>query len=163
MKWIIIIVVAIVALVAILYLIGYFMPVKHMAAHTVILKASPENVWKILVDHQGYEQWRRDVKKVVVTDAWHWTEKSGNGTIHYEGEVITLNASLISRITNKDLPFGGYWTFKLVPAGADTQLTITENGEVYNPVFRFMSKYIFGHEATLKNYAADLSDRINNQ
>src|SRR5688500_6326445 len=105
MKWIIIIVVVIVALVAIFYLIGYFMPVKHTSIHTVVLKDSPENIWKVLTDYKGYEQWRRDIKNVVVTDSRHWTEKSGNGTIQYEAEIVRPNEFLISRIMNKDLPF----------------------------------------------------------
>ena len=33
---------------------------------------------------------------------------------------------------------------------------ITENGEVYNPLFRFMSRFVFGHTATIDKYLEDL-------
>ena len=36
------------------------------------------------------------------------------------------------------------------PAGRD--LTITEDGEVYNVFFRFMSRFVFGHHATMDAY-----------
>ena len=37
---------------------------------------------------------------------------------------------------------------------------ITEDGEVYNPVFRFMSRFIIGHAATLDQYLTALGKRL---
>ncbi len=34
----------------------------------------------------------------------------------------------------------------------DSSVTITERGSVYNPIFRFMSRFIFGHTATVEAY-----------
>lgn len=161
MKWIIIMVVAIIALIAIVYLIGYFMPVRHKASLKIKLNATPQHVWNIITSPQEFKVWRSDLKKVTITDLKHWTEISGNGTIHYEAEILQPNERFVAKITNKDLPFGGAWTFELKAADQQMLLTITEHGEVYNPLFRFMSKYIFGHEATLQQYAADLEKYIN--
>ena len=44
--------------------------------------------------------------------------------------------------------------------GAGTVVTITENGEVYNPLFRFMAHYVFGHEGTIETYLRQLSERL---
>ncbi len=41
-----------------------------------------------------------------------------------------------------------------------TRLTITENGEVYNPIFRFMSRFVFGHTATMDQFLSDLKKRV---
>jgi len=41
-----------------------------------------------------------------------------------------------------------------------TEVTITEDGEVYNPIFRFMSAYVFGHTATIEQYLTDLESRV---
>jgi hypothetical protein len=161
MKWLLIILIAIIALIAIMYLIGYFMPVQHVSTHTVLLNSTPENVWKILHDHSQYPSWRSDVKKIEITDATHWTEHTTNGKMSFEAEVIRVNSLFHAHITNKDLPFGGSWTYELVPDNGATKLVITENGEVYNPIFRFMSKFIFGHDSTMKKFAADLSMKIN--
>lgn len=58
----------------------------------------------------------------------------------------------MTRIADKDLPFGGTWTYEVnrLPSGAT--LKITENGEVYNVLFRFMSRFVFGHHATIETY-----------
>jgi hypothetical protein len=57
----------------------------------------------------------------------------------------------VTRIADPDQPFGGTWTFELTRAGAGTRVTITERGEVYNPIFRFLSRFVFGHTATLES------------
>jgi hypothetical protein len=62
----------------------------------------------------------------------------------------------VTQIQSHDLPFGGGWEFRLKDNGGSTIVTITENGEVYNPLFRFVAKFIMGHDATLKKYAGAL-------
>ncbi|MBK7858040.1 MAG: hypothetical protein IPJ65_05325 [Archangiaceae bacterium] len=56
-------------------------------------------------------------------------------------------------------PFGGTWTYELSPDGGGTRLEITERGEVYHPVFRFLSRYVFGHTATLDGFLKRLGGR----
>jgi hypothetical protein len=60
------------------------------------------------------------------------------------------------RIADPDLPFGGTWTYRLTPKGSGTRLAITEHGEVYNPLFRFVSRFVFGHTATVDRFIAAL-------
>jgi hypothetical protein len=148
--------------IAIMFFIGYSMPIRHTISKKLILNASAEEVWNVITDYKGYVEWRRGVEKVDVIDSRHWTEKSNLGEIHYEAEVFTPQQLFVSRIKNKDLAFGGSWSFKLKQENPQvTVLQITEVGEVYNPFFRFMAKYILGHEATLNEYAQDLSKKIN--
>ena len=42
-------------------------------------------------------------------------------------------------------------------------VTITESCEVYNPIFRFMSRFVFGHSATIKRYLRDLGKKFGEQ
>jgi hypothetical protein len=39
-------------------------------------------------------------------------------------------------------------------------LTITENGEIYNPIFRCISHYVMGYTATMDRYLDALRTRI---
>ena len=55
------------------------------------------------------------------------------------------------------LPFGGSWDYLIEPDGTGSKLTVTENGEVYNPIFRFVSRYVMGHTATMDKYLAALA------
>jgi hypothetical protein len=41
-----------------------------------------------------------------------------------------------------------------------TRVRITEDGEVSNVVFRFMSQYVFGHTATIDGYLSSLAKRF---
>ena len=58
------------------------------------------------------------------------------------------------------MPFGGTWTYELTPTAGGTSLRITEDGEVYNPVFRFMSRFVFTHHATIDTYLTDMGKRL---
>jgi hypothetical protein len=42
-------------------------------------------------------------------------------------------------------------------------LRITEDGEVYNPVFRFVSRFVMGHTATMDKYLADVGKAIDDR
>jgi len=65
-----------------------------------------------------------------------------------------------SRIAERNLPYSGTWTFELQPAAQGTELNITEDGEVSNPLFRFVSRFIMGHTATIDAYLRALTARL---
>jgi hypothetical protein len=44
--------------------------------------------------------------------------------------------------------------------GDSCTLTITEHGEVYNPLFRFVSRFIMGQTATLDAYLKALNANL---
>ena len=67
---------------------------------------------------------------------------------------------LLTKIDDRSLAFGGTWSHDLVPSGTGTTVTITERGEVYNPLFRFMSRFVFGHTATMEGFLGALAVRM---
>jgi len=68
-------------------------------------------------------------------------------------------ARLVTKIADK-LPYGGMWTYELAPDGPGTSLRITEDGEVYNPIFRFVSRFVMGHTATIDASLRDLGKKL---
>ena len=64
---------------------------------------------------------------------------------------------MVTRIADPHLPFGGTWTYEIAPTETGSTLTITEKGEVYNPVFRFVSRYLQGYTATHRQLYARLT------
>jgi hypothetical protein len=44
-----------------------------------------------------------------------------------------------------------------------TAVRITENGEVGNPVFRFMARFVFGYTATIDTYLIALGQKFGEQ
>ena len=67
---------------------------------------------------------------------------------------------LVSRMADPNLPFGGTWTFEITATPNGSRLRIVEAGEIYNPLFRFMARFVFGYDATIKNYLSALEGRF---
>jgi hypothetical protein len=101
---------------------------------------------EVLADEDGHPRFR---------------EVSGDGTITFEVTEAVPNQRVVTRIVDRNLPFGGSWTYELLPASeGGTTLRITEDGEVYNPLFRFVSRYVMGHEATIDRYLRDVGAKL---
>lgn len=90
---------------------------------------------------------------------WRETDKHGQ-TIAYETIESAAPTRLVTKIADPKLPFGGTWTYEISPTPTGSSLTITENGEVYNPIFRFVSRFIMGHTATIDAYLKALQTKL---
>jgi uncharacterized protein YndB with AHSA1/START domain len=154
---------AIAVLILLVVAIGYALPQSHVASREATYASPPETVFGALRDVERYPTWRTDVRAVEVlsrTPASRWREHGSNGTITFEIQEAQPPRRLVSRIADTSLAFGGSWTYVLSPHGSGTRLSITEHGEVYNPVFRFMSRFVFGHTATMEKFLADLGAHL---
>ena len=169
MKWIVVAVLVIAVLVASIVAIGFALPEKHVAARTARYRASPAEVWTAITDVSAFPSWRRDVKSVEQLEPVNghpsWRELGSDGAITYRVVASTPpspgpTGRLVTRIADETLPFGGEWEYEVSPDGTGSRLTITERGEVYNPFFRFMSRFVFGHTMTIDAYLRDLRSRL---
>jgi uncharacterized protein YndB with AHSA1/START domain len=140
--------------------IGYSLPVAHVATHDVVVNAAPDVVFARISDPAGYRGWRPDLESVEIlgTDPLRWRERSGGDVITYEATERSAPQRFVTRIADESLPFGGTWTWELQPQGTGTRVTITERGEVYNPLFRFMSRFVFSRTATMERVLRQLQD-----
>ena len=64
MKWVVIAVVVLGALIALVALIGSRLPQSHHASVEQIVTAPPEAVWMTITDVEAFPSWRADVKRV---------------------------------------------------------------------------------------------------
>jgi Polyketide cyclase / dehydrase and lipid transport len=157
MKWLLIFAGVLVCVILIVLLVGYLLPVKHSASVTLTVNGRPEQVWQRLIDFKAYPNWRKEVKAVEGISDTQWVEiDQHDHRLPFSMTIKERLRTLVTRIDAKGLPFGGSWVYVLEDQGNATTLTITENGEVYNPLFRFVSKFIVGHTATLKKYSTYL-------
>ena len=161
MKIALIVLVALVASVILIVAIGAMLPKEHTASRTVELRATPEQVFALI---SGPQEWRTDLKEYKFFDEGNRhmvreTDKHGQ-TITYEIAQSQPPSLLKRTIADKGPPFGGSWTWKIALRGSGCSVTITEDGEVYNPVFRFVSRFIMGHTRTIDSYLAILSQAV---
>lgn len=161
MKLLLIVVAILVISIIAIVVVGAVLPKRHTATRTATLNATPEQVFALI---SGPQDWRTDLKSYSFFDQdgrsmVRETDKHGQ-TITYEIAQSQAPTLLKRTIADKNLPFGGSWTWSIQPQGAGCSVTITEDGEVYKPVFRFVSKFFIGHTRTIDNYLAMLSSAL---
>jgi len=92
-------------------IIGYLLPVRHEATVSATIPAAPDAVWAALTDPASYPTWRGDVTSVELlpTDSGHvaWREQGRNGAIGFVVAEAERPTRLVTRITDRSLPFGG--------------------------------------------------------
>jgi uncharacterized protein YndB with AHSA1/START domain len=164
-KWAGIILGGLAALVALMVFAGALLPRNHLATQAAIFRGQPAQLWQAITDVPRFPLWRKDLKDVIAPPGAAaragWTEVWSHGErVPIQVLEWTPPARLVTRIAAPDLPFGGTWTYVLTPTSAGTELRITENGEVYNPLFRFLSKFVFGHTTTMRTYLLALGKSL---
>lgn len=154
MRWVLGVVGALVAVIVVVVVVGYLLPQSHVVAMSVRYAARPEAVWASLTDVAAFPSWRPGVERVEILPnddgRRGWREHANHDVVTYRVEEEHAPRRLVARIADPNLPYGGRWTYELAPADSGSRLTITEHGEVYNPIFRFVSRFIIGHTGTME-------------
>ncbi len=164
MKWLWITLAVLAVLVVLVLVVGALLPKAHVAARALRLPVPPKDVFLAITDVATLPSWRKDVTSV----EWLpdrdgkrvYREVSGFGPIEFAIERSEPDRLHVTRIVTPDSPFGGTWTFVVTPDGTGSRLAITEHGEVHNVLFRFLSRFVFGHTATLDGYLRALAGKF---
>jgi uncharacterized membrane protein len=155
---------AFVALVAVVLLIAAMLPSKHVASREITLRRPPADVYAVVRDVASAPSWRTDLKGIEMLEPvegrQRFRENSSNGIITYEVVEDIPNEKLVTAIVDRDLGYCGSWTYEFRPADNGSCVRITEDGEVPNVLFRFMSRFVFGHTATMDTYLKALARKF---
>jgi hypothetical protein len=148
MRWIVLVVGGLVVLVAVVAIVGSMLPRNHVASRTLRVRRPPQDAWTAITQAMAASDVPTDI---VESDP---------------------PRRLVSKVKDTEKMFGGTWTVAVAPLDPSTHttgsgqassgragamITITEDGWVANPIFRFVSRFVMGHHATmdgmLKNVA----------
>jgi hypothetical protein len=147
--------------------IGTSMPIDHDATCTGVYHQNAERIFDAIADDGASIAWRTDLRSITSASGSGsiavWRETNGQGqTVDYQ-TVVSVRPSLLIRqiVPDPGLQFGGVWTYRVGPyyAGAISEgnsLQLSEHGQIYNPFFRFMARFVFGYESTMRTYLGQL-------
>ena len=137
MKWILLGFVALIALVVVIAIVGSMLPREHKASRTLTVRRTPAEIWPVLMQA---------------------TQASSVPVDVLESQPPYRQ---VTRVTEKERNFGGTWTIAIAPAAAGSTVTVTEDGWVANPIFRFVSRFVMGHHATMDGILRSVAKTLN--
>jgi hypothetical protein len=137
MKWILIAIAGLAALVALAAIIGATLPRNHVAGRSLTLRRPPEEIWHVIM------------------------EATAASSVPVDLVESDPPRRQVTRVKDTEKNFGGTWTITITPTASGGTLTITEEGWVGNPIFRFVSRYVMGHHATIDGMLKDVAKRFN--
>jgi hypothetical protein len=137
MKWVLIVLLGLAALVAMMAIVGARLPREHRASRTLRVPRPPADVWPVV------------------------TRIAGAASVPVDVVESQAPYRLVTRVKPSEKQFGGTWTIAIAPDAQASTLTITEDGWVASPVFRFMSRYVIGHHATMDSLLKNVAKELN--
>ncbi|HKF50977.1 MAG TPA: SRPBCC family protein [Candidatus Acidoferrales bacterium] len=154
MKILLVVLGAIALLILVVVITGVLLPKHHHVSRAASFRATPQQLFALV---SGPQNWRPDVKHFeTVPDASgrdFVRETTSNGeTVTYELLDRQPPQSIKRKIATEGLPYSGAWTFQLQEENNGTTVRIIEDGDVYNPIFRFVSRFVIGHTRTIDDY-----------
>jgi hypothetical protein len=142
---------------------GNLAPRTHVASVRLALKRPAAEIFAAISDHAGQKAWRPDLKEVELLPAQEgkavYRETTSSGAVRYIVDESVADRRCVTRILDENLGYRGRWIFELEPTGGGTRLTITEEGEVTNLMFRALSP-LFSKTKTIEGYLDALSRRF---
>ena len=146
--------------------IGAFLPSQHISTRAARFLEPPTAIWQAITDYEKFPAWRKDVVKVEALPdlngkpVWREFDRHG-GSIPFQVLVMVPPRALVTRIADPKLPFGGTWTYEISSqADGSSLLRITEDGETYNPIFRFAARFVLGYSRTQEQYLRALGAKF---
>jgi hypothetical protein len=162
MKWALYIAAAIVGVIILVALIGLALPKAHRATRMARFRQSPQTVFALIT---GPQDWRPGITKweQLPPDSGprKWRQESQGRSITFEETACDPPRLYRLQIADRNLPFSGTWTWEITPTEDGCTCRITEEGEVFNPIFRFMSRFIFGQTRTIVDYLNAMGKKFN--
>jgi hypothetical protein len=156
MRILLFIVLAVVVIGVVITVVGSLLPARHVASRAARYTTPPDSLWGTLSDFPNMPGWAPELTRVE-----RLPDRDGHPVWLHVGSRWSAPMELIefepprrftTRIADPELPFGGTWTYEVVPTGAGATVTITERGEVGNPMMRFLSRFVFGQTSTIDAY-----------
>jgi hypothetical protein len=148
MKWILRILILLLVVCAIALAIGFALPAQQTHTRSIPLKQTPETIFTLLADLPNTPSWNPGVKKIDMLPPIDGKEASrqtlnGNTIITVITTESTSPNHLVRTVGDTNGPFSGSWTYDIRATADGSEVSLTEEATIPNPIFRLMCQ-IFG-------------------
>lgn len=154
-KWGLVTVGILVAVAAIIYIIGVVLPPGHVARAERLIPLNVEATAARLRDVRAYPSWRGEIDLEILSEdpeGVSYVETQDGERITYRLTEPEPGRRFVATLIDPSLPFGGHWTITLTPQGEATMVQIEEAGEIRDPLYRFFARFVFGYTSTMEGY-----------
>lgn len=144
---------------------GSRLPKTHVCASRIKLKARPEEIWETITDFGAHPLWRPGLSAVEsgpeVDGCPSWFEVcAAKVRVQFALTENDPPRRLATRLVGDKLPISSTWVYELRDVGDGTLLTITENDQVFSPLFRFFSRFVISYHGTMDVFLIALARRF---
>ena len=145
--------------------IGLFLPAEHSYSRNVHFIVPAEEVWEVIYDFASQPKWREDlvdVKRLPDDEGkeiWRETYKDGK-VLNFETTEADPPLKLVRTIVGDVSGYQEKWEFRITALSNGGRIAITVHGEIGNPLIRFLSRYVFGYDASISSYMQQLRKRL---
>jgi hypothetical protein len=153
--------VVVVALIAIVLIIGLFLPKERTFTKTAVLNSDVTKVFNLVTDFKNQTTWRNDVKEIIVIDENTWTEVPKKGTAITFKVKQKVENEIFEIVIIEPKNFNGYWigTFKQTKVN-QTAIEFKEVITISNPFFRTISYVFVDLDKTMDLYLQNLKQKL---
>ncbi|MFN9380874.1 MAG: SRPBCC family protein [Bacteroidota bacterium] len=153
-------VLSILAIVALVFVIGLFLPKQREFVKTATFKSSPEKVFQIVTDLKNQTSWRSDVKEINIIEENSWTEVPKKGTpLTFKTKKKILNQLFEIEIIEPK-SFNGSWIGTFERSSTGTNVVFKEIFTIKNPIFRVLSPIFVDIDQTMELYMNNLKTKL---
>ncbi|MFY7787523.1 MAG: hypothetical protein ACOVQA_06580 [Thermoflexibacteraceae bacterium] len=153
-------IISMLALIAVVFVVGLLLPKERIFVKAATLKSSPQKIFQLVTEVQHQATWRSDIQTIQIIDENTWTEvpKKGTPITFRTKQKIDNQLFEIEIIAPKN--FTGTWigTFEGTPQG--TKIVFKEVITIENPFFRVLSSIFVDLDKTMEIYIADLKAKL---
>jgi uncharacterized protein YndB with AHSA1/START domain len=141
---------------------GLMLPRQQAVSRTVTMSAAPDVVWARVSDPTGYPSWQRRTTSVDVLGAspLRWREFGGDGSFAFEVTAEVAPERFVAVAVDDDVARRPEREYMLQRAEHGTTVTYTERCTLANPMSRFVFRYLWTADDTVRERLIDLQHAV---
>ena len=158
-----IVIIVLLVIVILPLVIGSFLATERTFVKTAQFKNSPQDIWNVIRDIKGQEEWRDDVESIEMINVKKGKEKWTE--IPKKGRPISFQVKTYDPPNRFDIAIvesglSGYWEGKINEKNGLTDIEFKEVVVISNPYFKTLSYLFLDLNKTMDLYLANLKKKL---